>query len=141
MTKKDSPINNLISIANARRKRKPPEPVPSFIDFCREMSPQCLWIDFPEPIDWMIAMVKIIDEATPEQQQISAMLSCNPSLEWLVINRRRQFEFLALLYAMAPADEKDKFIERHKGWWRLWKANEDRAEAHLAEHRRRGGAA
>jgi hypothetical protein len=57
--------------------------------------------------------------------------------KWLVANRRRQFELASLMYAMLPAEEKDKFIDGLKDWWRLWRANEKRAEQHLAEHRRR----
>jgi hypothetical protein len=115
--------------------------VPSFIDLCREYGPQIQYT-FPDRIEFMMAMVKLIDEGTLEQQQISMILDCGiPSLEWLVANRRRQFELMALMYGMMPPEEKGVFINGCKDWWRQWRKNEDLAEAQLAEHRRRGGAA
>jgi hypothetical protein len=95
------------------------------------------WVEFPPDVENMLIRAKIVYEEFPRQQEIAARLKSNPSLDWLVDERRRTFASLALQYAMLRDDERDEFIDGLRDWWKEFRANEDRAEATLAAHRRR----
>jgi hypothetical protein len=96
-------------------------------------------VEFPPKIDRMIGRLRVISQDFPRQRDYAATFANGtPSLEWLVAYRRRQFTSLWLEYACLPTDaEKDEFCNSLVQWWSAWCANEDRAERHLAEHRRR----
>jgi hypothetical protein len=93
--------------------------------------------DWPPEVDRMIIQYKIAVEDMPRQRAVAAVLADNPSMDFLLRYRRQQFASLALRYHMLPTDQKDEFANGLIDWWRLVRANEDRAEKHLAEHKRR----
>lgn len=94
--------------------------------------------DFRDPkAELMLTQYKLAVEDMPRQQAVSEVLADNPSLDFLLRYRRQQFASLALQYAMLPEDQRDEFASGFVDWWRLVRSNEDRAEAVLAEHRRR----
>jgi hypothetical protein len=93
--------------------------------------------DWPPDVDRMIIQYKIAVEDMPRQRAVAAVLDDNPSMDFLLRYRRQQFASLALQYCMLPSDQKDEFANSLVEWWRLVRANEDRAALHLAEHKRR----
>jgi hypothetical protein len=94
--------------------------------------------DWDEKIDTMLTLLKIANEEMPRQKMAAAVFDEGvPSIDWVLDYRRRQFQLLALDYAMLPDDWKDEFIDRLRPWWKKVRENEDRAEAEIAEHRRR----
>jgi hypothetical protein len=103
----------------------------------------CTDEDWSEKIDTMLTLCKIANEEMPRQRYLADWYASNhpPSLDFILDERRRQFELLALEYAMLPDDWKDEFINRLRPWWKLVKKNEALAEAEIAEHKRRGTAA
>jgi hypothetical protein len=103
-------------------------------------SQQNLSLRFQPDVELMLIQYKIAVTEMPRQRAISKMLDSNPSLEWLVAERRRQFASVALQYAILPDDQRDEFVDGLLEWWKLWRSNENRAEAEIAEHKRRGSA-
>jgi hypothetical protein len=93
-----------------------------------------------EKIDTLVALCKIANEEMPRQRYIADWYASNhpPSLDFILDERRRQFQMLALQYAMLPDDWKHEFIDRLRPWWKKVKENEARADEEIAEHRRRG---
>jgi hypothetical protein len=88
-------------------------------------------------VETMLTQYKIAVEDFPRQRAVSAVLDDNPPMDFLLRYRRQQFASLALQFAMLPSDQKDEFCSGLVEWWELVRANEDRAERHLAEHKRR----
>jgi hypothetical protein len=94
--------------------------------------------DFVDPkAELMLTQYKIAVEDMPRQRAVAAALADNPSMDFLLRYRRQQFASLALHFAMLPSDQKDEFATGLIEWWKLVRANEDRAEATLAAHKKR----
>jgi hypothetical protein len=87
----------------------------------------------------LLLQFRTLAEDHPRQQRLSEIYAKGqPSLEFILRERRRQWTMLMFQYAALPDEERDKFCDGLAEWWRLVRANEDRAIAHLKEHRRRG---
>jgi hypothetical protein len=75
------------------------------------------------------------------QKAIAATFAAgDPDIEWVLAQRRRTFQLLALQYACLTEGMKDKFCDELVGFWKEVRANEERALATLAEYRRRARA-
>jgi hypothetical protein len=107
---------------------------PLWLDIIRDHT-----IDLHPEVESMLVQMKIAYEDMPHQRSVAATFAAgNPSVEWVLAERRRQFASLALQFAMLRTDEeKDRFCDGMVEWWKLRRANEDRAEQHLAQHKRR----
>jgi hypothetical protein len=94
-----------------------------------------------EKIDTLVALCKIANEEMPRQRHLAAIYKAGfASIDLVLSERRRQFELLALEYAMLPDDWRDEFIDRLRPWWKKVKENENRADMEIAEHKQRGTA-
>jgi hypothetical protein len=95
-------------------------------------------IELRPEVEHMLIQMKIAYEDMPYQRHVEFMLANDPSIEWVLAERRRQFASLAIQFAMLRTEEeKDRFVDGMVEWWKLRRANEDRAEQHLAEHKAR----
>jgi hypothetical protein len=89
----------------------------------------------------MLLQFRTLAEDHPRQQRLAEIYAkAEPSLEFVLRERRRQYALLMFQYAALPDEEKDAFCDGLVDWWRLVRENEDRAEAEIAEHRRRRSA-
>jgi predicted deacylase len=97
-----------------------------------------IWLDFHPKVEAMMTLYRTTVHDHPRQCQMAATFAAgNPSLEWVLAQRRRTFQLLALQYACLTEDMKDEFCDEIVGWWKEVRANEDRAEATIVEYRRR----
>jgi hypothetical protein len=89
-------------------------------------------------VEGMMTLYRTEVRDHPRQKAIAATFAAgDPDIEWVLAQRRRTFQLLALQYACLTDDMKDKFCDELVGFWKEVRANEDRAEATLVEYRRR----